>query len=398
MKSISENTESRIVDRLLNRYPHLRSRFLAIREFARQVRSSEYHLTNQCNLRCPGCWFFSKEFDKHTSEFDDLTRLDAFVASRAATGQTAALLIGGEPTLYPDRIRVFQKHLKYITISTNGLKRLPMDGFEDVAIAVTLFGGGALDDELRAVGPNGKRFTGLLARALDNYRNDPRACFIFAVCEEGIEHIEPTVQAIRANGNQVYFNYYVAYDRPRSRESAAQTSELLAETLRMCRQYPETVPSHPYFVEALITGRTPWGTFGYDTCPAISTSHVAHQARKKNGNPILPNFNSYAADMQTLNFCCTSGSCGECRDAHAVTSWLLVSFRHFTKDETSLRTWIEIAESYWASFIWSPFSRMPPDRTAQTSTAFQARPTVSPSHGVDVPRPPIPIRAMHITP
>ena len=101
--------------------------------------------------------------------------------------------------------------MDYLTISTNGLKVLPVEGFEDVAVLISLFGGGKLDDDIRAIKPNGDRFTGLFQSALKNYTNDPRACFIFAVTEDGIDYIEPTVKAIRDNGNRVSFNFYSKY-------------------------------------------------------------------------------------------------------------------------------------------------------------------------------------------
>jgi hypothetical protein len=37
----------------------LLQRFRAVRSFSRSVRASEYHITNACNLRCRGCWFFT---------------------------------------------------------------------------------------------------------------------------------------------------------------------------------------------------------------------------------------------------------------------------------------------------------------------------------------------------
>ena len=37
---------------------------------------------------------------------------------------------------------------------------------------------------------------------------------------------------------------------------------------------------------------------------------------------MLPKFNAWAADFKTVNFCCTSGHCEDCRDSQAVFSWL----------------------------------------------------------------------------
>ncbi|WP_078970827.1 radical SAM protein [Streptomyces chattanoogensis] len=339
---------------LLAADPELQARFDAVRRFGAGIRSSEYHLTNACNIRCKGCWFFTYEFQKSAKENTSLADLKAFVAAETARGINAALLIGGEPTLFADRIAVYRDAMPYVTISTNGLKPLPRAGFEDITVAVSLFGGGPLDDELRAIRPNGKRFTDLFDTALENYRDDPRAGFIYALSEDGIDYIDDTVRRIRDNGNRVHFNFYSSYDSD-DPLYAVRTRELLTEALRVRAAYPETVISHPYSIEVMITGRSHWGEFGYDVCPSVSSANAAHNARIRNGNPVLPMFNTWAADLETVHFCCTSGHCASCRDSQAVFSWLMVSPHRFTESAEQLWTWVQLAESYWSQFSWSPF-------------------------------------------
>ncbi|WP_416974010.1 radical SAM protein [Streptomyces sp. 4F14] len=334
--------------------PELEARFDAVRRFSAGIRSSEYHLTNACNLRCKGCWFFTYEFEKSTKEKTGLDDLRAFVRAEVARGVNTALLIGGEPTLVLDRIAVYRDAMPYVTISTNGLKPLPLEGFENLTVAISLFGGGPLDDELRAIRPGGRRFTDLFETALENYRDDPRAGYIYALTEKGIDYIEDTVRRIRAHGNRVHFNFYSSYDTG-DPLYAERTRELLAEALRVRAAYPETVISHPYSIEVMITGRSHWGEFGYDVCPSISSGLPAHHDRVQNGNPVLPKFTTWAADLETVQFCCTSGHCGSCRDSQAVFSWLMVSPHRFADSPELLWTWVELAESYWSQFSWSPF-------------------------------------------
>lgn len=340
---------------LLGRSPNLKQRFQRVTAFGRTVRSSEYHITNACNIRCKGCWFFELGHDKETNEEKDPEMLQRFLElEKKARRINAALVIGGEPTLFPQRLTIFREQMAYLTISTNGLKKLPVSGFEDVAIGITLFGGGSLDDQLRAIRPGGGRFYGLFETALKNYRNDARAGFVYALCPEGLTHIEQTVKRIRDNGNIVNFNYYSRYgsDRHSGYES---NGALLDEALRVKDLYPETVISHPYFIRAMLEGRSHWAEFGYEQCPSISIEHPANASRISNGNPFLPNFNAWSADLKTLKFCCTSGHCSGCRDSQAIYSWLLVNLRHFSSSMQMLETWIEIAETYWSQFVWSPF-------------------------------------------
>ena len=178
--------------------------------------------------------------------------------------------------------------------------------------------------------------------------------FNYAVTGRGVEHIENTVRRIRDNGNRVTFNLYSEYhtDTPLQH---SQERRLLDEVLRVAGAYPDAVVAHPYYLRALVTGGTEFGRFGYDVCPSVSWDHPGHAARRASANPTLPLFNVYGADLQTVQFCCTSGHCEGCRDSQAVQSWLLVSVRRFLDSEEGLRTWVELAESYWRQFVWSPY-------------------------------------------
>lgn len=329
-------------------------RFRKITALSRKVRASEYLLTNGCNIRCEGCWFFEHDFDKSAKELRDLGGVRAFARKERERGITYAIIIGGEPTLIPDRVAAFVEVMDYVTISTNGLRLLPVEGFENVAVQISLFGGGQLDDQLRAIKPGGQRFTGLFDAALRNYEGDRRACFVYAVTEDGVEYIEETVRRIHENGNRVSLNFYSKYhrDEPLRMQNAPR---LLEEALRVKELYPDTLLSHPYFIRTIITGESHWGSFGYDVCPSLSVDHPAHAERLANGKPFLPRFNAFAADCETVNFCCTSGHCEDCRDSQAVLSWLLVSLDQFRESGDRLKTWIEISESYWRQFCWAPY-------------------------------------------
>lgn len=347
------------LDQRLTESPDLAARFHALLAQGKRIRSSEYHLTNACNLRCDGCWFFAHGHDGETREETDLGVLASFMESEAGQrGINAALVIGGEPTLFPERLSVIVDRMDFVTISTNGMKKLPVEGYERVAIGITVFGGGRQDDQLRAIRPDGRRFTGVFEQALAHYDHDPRAGFVYALTHDGIDHIEETVHRIHQNGNLVTFNYYYRPDAGVSASASnVRTQALLDEALRVKTLYPETVVSHPAFITALLTGKAQFGEFGYTSYPSISVDHPAHRARLRNGHPVLPRFNAWSADCRTLKFCCTSGHCEGCRDSQAIYSWLLVNSSAFLESRDSFLTWIELAESYWRQFIWSPYHR-----------------------------------------
>ncbi|MBW2592661.1 MAG: 4Fe-4S cluster-binding domain-containing protein, partial [Deltaproteobacteria bacterium] len=73
------------------------------------IRSSIYDVTNRCNLRCKGCFFFSSGEHMAADEETDVKKWDAFVEKEMERGVNLAILIGGEPTLCLDRMEAFYK-------------------------------------------------------------------------------------------------------------------------------------------------------------------------------------------------------------------------------------------------------------------------------------------------
>ena len=82
-------------------------RYQRIKEISTKVRVSEYLITNACNIRCKGCWFFEYGFEKQTKDVNDLEKLRTFLRSERDRGINTSLIIGGEPTLHPKRLGVF---------------------------------------------------------------------------------------------------------------------------------------------------------------------------------------------------------------------------------------------------------------------------------------------------
>ena len=50
------------------------------------IRSSIYDVTNRCNLRCKGCFFFSSDEHKAAPEETDIARWEAFVETGTGAG------------------------------------------------------------------------------------------------------------------------------------------------------------------------------------------------------------------------------------------------------------------------------------------------------------------------
>jgi organic radical activating enzyme len=340
--------------RFLAGRPDLRARLERIKEISTLVRSSLFQLTRECNLRCVGCWYYAYGMDEGVPDEADLDRIRAAVQASAARGVTHAIIVGGEPVLYPKRLGVFAETLPYLSVATNGYRKLPMAGFENVSVGLAVFAGHRSDDHYRAIAAGGRRFEGLFRRGMANYRNDDRVTVVYAVTEAAMDEIDETVAMLQDNGNKVYFSYYRDYGTEAAPQHAGKAAALTDKLLQVRDRYPEAVLSHPHYIRTLIAGGTPWKMFNYDTCATVNTALPEHAARLANGHPVLPQFQAFAQDMSTQRFCSASGDCGNCRDALAMSSWLLANFRDHTGDAESLLAWIEYAESYWRGFTWSP--------------------------------------------
>ena len=74
-------------------------------------------ITNTCNLRCQGCWV-DVAHPRATISFEDLDRL---ITNAKKHGNRFFGILGGEPFLHPDLIRVLEAHPDcYFQIFTNG--------------------------------------------------------------------------------------------------------------------------------------------------------------------------------------------------------------------------------------------------------------------------------------
>ena len=111
------------------------------------IRSSIYDVTNACNLRCQGCFFFSS--DEHlTGEAIDVHDWEGFIDAEMRRGVNLAILIGGEPTLHLDRVEAFFKRLPTFCAS-NGLIKVPRDRFPKMMVGISLWGDTETEKALR---------------------------------------------------------------------------------------------------------------------------------------------------------------------------------------------------------------------------------------------------------
>jgi MoaA/NifB/PqqE/SkfB family radical SAM enzyme len=302
------------------------------------VRSISLDLTHECNLRCQGCYYFEEGMDKIVdSSMDVDAHFSEFVRKELARGTNFVTIVGGEPSLRLDRLKVIYDNFK-LNVATNGLERIPLEGFEQMPIGVAVWGDHHTDSDMRI---SGKR--DLFQIALDNYKNDPRAFFYYTVAPGNSEEIERVVDECVSNGNRVLFNYYSDLKHLGGSLDYHQGFEnVRIEIDRMIDKYPEHIYTTTYFNQIVTTGRLYNQRWGYDVCTNVSTNIAQNELRLANGNPYNPHFRAYNADFVTTRRCCTgiNRSCDSCFDAWEHFSWIMINLKKHLDSKEEFTNWL----------------------------------------------------------
>lgn len=112
----------------------------------RSIRSSNYDVSNTCNLSCEGCYYFvsdQKTFNKRPTAAD----YDQFFQSEAERGVNYPVLAGGEPSLNKVALAMAARHWSAGIIYSNGARRIDPD--IPFRIAISVWGARERNERLR---------------------------------------------------------------------------------------------------------------------------------------------------------------------------------------------------------------------------------------------------------
>ena len=309
------------------------------------IRSSIYDVTNRCNLRCKGCFFFSSDEHKVAPEEMDIKRWEAFVDKETERGVNLAILIGGEPTLCMDRIEAFYKRLPTFC-ATNGLIKVPRDRFPDLMVGISLWG----DEEDERV----LRGKDAFSVSSKNYYGDPHAYYLYTITPKQIGKTERIVHKIADIGLKVHMQLL-------SNDEGVEGFNWKPEELTAIREemdamldaYPNTVISSKYYHEIITTGKMLGRQFGWRECPSVTQPLDTRTPQPKR----LTNFIRWASDLKTMHRCCTSETrdCSTCKDGAAHMSWVMVNKRDHMRSTKDLQNWIEVYEMFAKLYQFIPW-------------------------------------------
>ncbi|MEA3434825.1 MAG: radical SAM protein [Thermodesulfobacteriota bacterium] len=309
------------------------------------IRSSIYDVTNRCNLRCKGCFFFSSGEDKAAVEEMDVKKWEKFIGREKERGVNLAILIGGEPTLCFDRVEAFYKQLPTFC-ATNGIIKVPRDRFPDMMVGISLWG----DEEDEKV----LRGKDTFAISSKNYEGDPYTYYLYTINSKQIGKTERIIKKIRDVGLKVHMQLLSNDEgvdgffwKPE------ELKDLRSEMDDMLDKYPDTLISSKYYHEIITTGKMLGRKFGWMECPSVSQPLDKRKPRPKR----LIEFIRWASDLETMHRCCTSETrnCSTCKDGAAHMSWVMVNKRAHIRTTKDLQNWIEVYEMFAKLYQFIPW-------------------------------------------
>ncbi len=309
------------------------------------IRSSIYDVTNRCNLRCRGCFFFSSGEDKAASEETDIRKWEAFIDKEKERGVNLAILIGGEPTLCLDRVEAFYKRLPSFC-ATNGLIKLPRDRFPDLMVGISIWGDE--DDEKTLRGKD------TFAISSKNYEGDPNTYYLYTITPRQIGRTERVIKKIQDVGLKVHLQLLSndeSVDGFSWREE--EFRDIRDEMDAMLDAYPKTLISSEYYHKIITTGKMMGRSFGWNECPSVTEYFDNRRPPPKR----LIHFIRWASDLKTMHRCCTSETrdCTTCKDGAAHMSWVMVNKRAHLRSTQDLQGWIEVYEMFAKLYQFIPW-------------------------------------------
>lgn len=302
-------------------------------------------ITEVCNLRCNGCYFFVENMDDSKSPKEE-TEFDHFIAHEKARGTNYATVLGGEPSLQLERLKKLHDSFRIVAV-TNGIRKIPYEGFENMPIAVSVWGDHETDTKLR-----GRGKIPVFRKALKNYRDDPRALWYFATSTGNAHEIASVARQCMENGNYLYFNYYEDNEDIGGRfDHNSGFARVREEIDRVIDQYPDRVLTTSYLNKVATTNTLFEDRWGYDVCPTVSANHPKNADRIANGHPYNPHFRAYNPDLTTVRRCCVGEAreCSKCYNAYARHTWIMVNKHRHLESKESFTNWLtSIATFYMA--------------------------------------------------
>jgi len=315
--------------------PAIKQRWEKVRRYF-FLRESTYDMTNRCNIRCDGCYYFAgeKQFAPENKDPDSWRQL---MKSEKERGITFVVLAGAEPALVPELCQVCFEVMPLGTIATNGLRHIPRE--IDYQIHISVWGN---DQTSFAV----RKAPDMLVRQLDNYRNDPRVVFVYTFTPQNINEAREVTQQVADEGMKITFNMFsapVGYEGAlrHSAESLLKTRDMMEELLE---RYPRNVLFSKYNIVAHTQQK---GLHELFSCsyPRRNPSTDIGLGRS---------FRQYRTDLRwdrEAACCVPDTDCDDCRHYAAGSAVVTARMYRHATDPQTFASWLDYVDTYLAVWV-----------------------------------------------
>ncbi len=300
------------------------------------LRESTYDMTNRCNIRCEGCYYYEgeKQF-AHENRDPEAWRL--LMLAEKARGITYVVLAGAEPALVPDLLKTCYQEIQLGAIASNGLKFIPATvGYK---IHISVWGN---DNTSRLV----RGAPDMLKRQIENYQDDSRAVFVYTFTRDNIDQIYEIMDLLADCGGKATFNMFsapVGYKGHlrHTLESLGRTRLAMTDVMH---RYPENVFFSSYSAVA--------HTHQYGLHDLYACSYPRMNPSEKLG--LGRSFRQYRTDLtwdRDVACCVPDTDCADCRHYAAGSAVVTARlFRHAT-DPATFSAWLDYADTYLAVWV-----------------------------------------------
>ncbi|MGC1403574.1 MAG: radical SAM protein [Thermodesulfobacteriota bacterium] len=315
--------------------PEVRQRWEKVRKYF-FLRESTYDMSNRCNLRCDGCYYYEGE-KQFTVENSSVEAWRQLMRDEKKRGITYVVLAGAEPSLVPERLEVCFQEIPLGSIATNGLKKIP----ESVGYKIHISVWGNDETSFRV-----RKAKDLLIKQMDNYRNDPRAVFVYTFTRNNIDEVREVAGRLVAEDCRLTFNVFsspVGYAGP-LRHDGESLKRVQTAMIELLEHYPQNVLFSVYNAVAHTHEKSLHGLY---SClyPRQNPSQELGLGRS---------FRQYRTDLKwdrAVACCVPDTDCTDCR--HYASGSAVVTarlYRHAT-DLATFKSWLDYVDTYLAVWV-----------------------------------------------
>jgi hypothetical protein len=315
--------------------PEVKARWEKVRRYF-FLRESTYDVTNRCNLRCYGCYYY--EGDKQfTRENGDPEAWRALMHQEKERGITYVVLAGAEPSLVPERLAVCFAEMPLGCIATNGFHRIdPAVGYR---IHISVWGDDATSLKVR-------KAKDLLRRQIANYCGDPRAVFVYTFTRENIDEVYGVMETLAASDCRTTFNIFsapVGYRGPLRHDPSS-----LLKTREAMRKMMDLYPRHLLF--------SPYNAVAHTHALGLHDLYNCSYPRKNASTDIGlgRSFRQFRTDLtwdRNVSCCVPDTDCDDCRHYAAGSAVVTARLYRHVANPLTFKSWLDYVDTYLAVWV-----------------------------------------------